>query len=192
MNIDLSKKDILLATLGIIVVLGSLFFIGLGIKRSLNNQEKSNSSVSNEPEPSFPKEATSTVEDNKQSSSTEQIESSSTTIKKQQEPPPEPSPEDLKEGSAVMKTPSEPAEEPAKDDIDLVSINNSSCDPSQVKKRDRSGIVLEVTAQDQAYQFQIKQTNIEEDFEKGETKTVSFPAYFVEKDTIFFRCQPLN
>lgn len=192
MNIDSSKKDIFLGLLGIIVLLGSLLFIGLGIKRSLGDQEEPNMSSSNEPEPVPSREATSSIKENNRTTSTDQAENIPTTTKNQEGSTPQPPPEDLKEGSAVLKTPSEPAEEPAKEDIDLVSIENSVCEPSQVKKRDRSGIILEVTAKDQAYRFQIKGTKIEEYFEKGETKTVSFPAYFVEKNTVSFQCQPLN
>lgn len=176
MSINSDKKDLILGGLGVLFVVGALVFIGVGVQKSFNEEQGSYSRRGQ-----GSKETPSRQKKSVPSESSKQEEPES-------EMPSEPSEESL----TITKVSLEPAEAPDSEDIDYIVIEDSQCSPPQAKKRGRSGIVLEVSAQDQDYLFTVEEISLEENFQQGQTKTITFPAFLVSSDTISFQCQPIN
>lgn len=187
MAINSNKKDLILGTIGALIFVGSLVFMGVGAKRIFRNGEFPSPKKSSKQK----KEAPSSSDSVTDFASSSKQDQETLTSQKQGSSTVEVPPESLKKGSAAVRVPSKPAEEPSREDIDSILIEDGQCTPSEVKKRERSGIVLEVTARDQAYLLQIEGTTIQESFEQNQTKTVSLPAFLVDSDTISFQCEPL-
>lgn len=195
-NYILNKKDTIFASFGVLILIGSVLLIGFGIKKSLERKSvnRANHSVVQEEdkEDSDSPESKKNDKDKKREKQKEKEDSEdepSVVTKTPEDSEPAPS----KDGVGIIEVPSKPGKDPEKEDIDQVVISGSKCEPQSVEVAKDRGLVLEVTAEDKGYLFQVEEIGVEEQIAEGQTTNISIPSYLVsDLNKVSFQCSSLD